>query len=121
MDSYDISNQIFIRDFYLNDCDEEFIGEDELFQKEKDVYLNETGECVQELLKDLASSPQWYQLAEYYSALRYIMGLVGNTKSDEQNRSIGEEMLLSIAAIGNPYAIAYISVATKNNNNCKKK
>lgn len=47
LNSYDISNQIFIRDFYLNDCDEEFIGEDELFQKEKDVYLNETGECVQ--------------------------------------------------------------------------
>ena len=56
------------------------------------------------LLQELNASVQWSNLANYYLAIRYLFCIIDNDYSDEINRAIGEEMMLGLASIGNPYA-----------------
>ena len=48
-----------------------------------------------------------FDLADYYMALRYVIGMVANDYSDDLNKTIGMEMLLSFAELGNKYVIRY--------------
>jgi len=45
--------------------------------------------------------------------LRYVIGMVANDYSDDLNKTIGMEMLLSFAELGNKYVISYFK-AVKN-------
>ena len=46
---------------------------------------------------------------DYYIALEYIFGAVDNVFSMEQNHDFGVDLMLKYAAIGNTYALSYVS------------
>lgn len=58
-------------------------------------------------LRILKESGVYSNLADYYMALRYVIGMVANDYSDDLNKTIGMEMLFSFAELGNKYVINY--------------
>lgn len=107
-----VSKKDFFKNFYLKDCsfpDEgKLLGETEL----KD--LKEMGETVVELLKELKKNAQYSNLADYYIALRYILGCVDNELTEAMNKAVGSEMIWAFAQLGNKYAKKFILLGIEN-------
>ncbi len=70
-------------------------------------------ESVMALLQILKGSPDYADLADYYLALKYITGMAGNDYSDDMNKTIGMEMMLSFLTLANPYAFKYVDSCIK--------
>lgn len=70
----------------------------------------EVQEILDELLPVLKKTKNWFELADYYLALRYIFSLVDNDLGAEINKRIGVEFLSSFALVENPYAINYLKL-----------
>ena len=66
--------------------------------------MDDFDEAIQEILKELKQNTKISSLADYYLALRYSLGRVENELTVDMNRSIGNEMMLAFAEIGNYYA-----------------
>lgn len=79
----------------------------------KRAYVADSQETVVALIRILKESEEYANLADYYMALRYVIGMVANDYSDDLNKTIGMEMLLSFAELGNKYVIRYFK-AVKN-------
>ena len=79
----------------------------------KRAYVADSQETVIALIRILKESDEYADLADYYMALRYVIGMVANDYSDDLNKTIGMEMLLSFAELGNKYVINYFK-AIKN-------
>ena len=107
-----IDKKTFLKQHYLKDSEN---TEDEN-KKEADEFLEETDEAIYYLLQELNTSPDWSALAQYYIAIRYLFGLVKNDYSSDLNKLIGEEMMISFAAIGNQYAGRIIQKGVDNLN-----
>lgn len=75
--------------------------------RDKRAYVETSQETVIDLLRILKKTDEYAELADYYLALRYVIGMVANDYSDELNKSIGMEMLVSFAQLGNKYVINY--------------
>lgn len=73
----------------------------------KRAYVEDSQETVVALIRILKESGKYSDLADYYMALRYVLGMVANDYSDDLNKTIGIEMLLSFAELGNKYVINY--------------
>lgn len=71
----------------------------------KRAYVEDSQETVVALIQVLKESVEYSNLAGYYMALRYVIGMVANDYSDDLNKTIGMEMLLSFAELGNKYVI----------------
>ena len=71
----------------------------------KRAYVEDSQETVVALIQVLKESVEYSNLADYYMALRYVIGMVANDYSDDLNKTIGMEMLLSFAELGNKYVI----------------
>jgi len=50
-------------------------------------------------------------IADYYLALRYIIGLANNDYGREMNWAIGMEMMLSFLSFGNLYAFKFVEMS----------
>lgn len=57
------------------------------------------------LLRILKESMNYSDLADYYIAIRYVIGMVDNEYSADLNKTIGMEMLTTFAKLGNKYAL----------------
>ena len=68
---------------------------------------------ILEIIKDLKSTSELSDLADYYLALRYIMNCVNNQKTEGMNRIIGSEMMSVFANMGNKYAKKYLRMLRK--------
>ena len=79
----------------------------------KRAYVADSQETVIALIRILKESDEYADLADYYMALRYVIGMVANDYSDDLNKTIGMEMLLSFAELGNKYVIRFFR-AVKN-------
>lgn len=94
----------FVKDYVLKDSNptskEDF--------ENKRAYVRESQETVLDLIRILKESGEYSDLADYYMALRYVIGMVANDYSDDLNKTVGMEMLFSFARLGNKYAIRYI-------------
>lgn len=101
----------FLQHYWVRDFDDEMINEQNI---ERKIFLENIDEEFTFLLNLLNQSPVWTSLAEYYSALRYVLCVVNNHKSDDANREIGIEMMCSIANMGNLYAHNFIMAGKEN-------
>jgi len=72
--------------------------------EEKKQISREFDEVMIELIKELKASPEWADLAYYYLALRYIIGLANSGYSHDWARTIGMEMMHSLLIFENQYA-----------------
>ena len=70
-----------------------------------DEYLPLFYHCISTLKND----PQYYQLADYYMALSYKIGITENSYTKEINNIIGSEMMSYFALSKNPYALRFKS------------
>ena len=64
---------------------------------------------LQRLLRIIKRSPQYYDVADYFQALRLIVGYVGNGNSRRMNQKIGSEWMLYCANTGNKYALRFLA------------
>ena len=81
--------------------------------KNKRAYILDSQETIVGLIRILKASKEYADLADYYTALRYVIGMIANDYSDDLNKTIGMEMLISFAELGNKYVINYLK-AIKN-------
>lgn len=59
------------------------------------------------MLKALKSEQEWSDLADYYLALHYVVGMVDNNLSTEMNSAVGMQMMLSFMTLGNSHAFSF--------------
>ncbi|PRR84506.1 Helix-turn-helix domain protein [Clostridium vincentii] len=107
-----VSDINFYKKFYLKDCtvsEEENLSED-IEQKD----LEDLEEVIIELLKELKTYTEVSALADYYIAIRYILGCVNNNLTEGMNKAIGGEMMLSFMSLGNEYAKKFILQGIRN-------
>jgi len=79
----------------------------------KKSFILEIQEDMVKYLRVLKKSPKYSNLADYYSALRYIAGIVITDYGQEWNKNIGIEMMKSLKMLGNPYALKFFRGARK--------
>lgn len=107
-----VSKKDFLKNFYLKDCsfpdEEKLLGDTELKDLEK------ISETVVELLRELKKNAQYSNLADYYIALRYILGCVDNELTEAMNKAVGSEMIWAFAQLGNKYAKKFILLGIEN-------
>jgi hypothetical protein len=72
-------------------------------------YARDMSGSIMAYIEFLKMSPEYTNIADYYLALRYIIGLVDTGYSQEINQIIGMEMMLSLLSLGNPYAFTYVN------------
>jgi len=107
-----VSKKDFFKNFYLKDCS--FPNEGKLLGETELKDLKEMGETVVELLKELKKNAQYSNLADYYIALRYLLGCVDNELTEAMNKAVGSEMIWAFAQLGNKYAKKFILLGIEN-------
>lgn len=97
------SGSKFIKSYLLNknisDTDNE---------ANKKSYSHDMNGCIVECMRVLKSSSEYANLADYYLALRYVIGMVDTGFGQDLNKAIGMEMMLSFLSLGNPYAFYFV-------------
>lgn len=71
----------------------------------KKEFVKDSQEAIMALIRILKKSTGYPDLADYYIAIRYVIGMIDNEYSDALNKTIGMEMLTSFAELGNKYAL----------------
>lgn len=78
-----IDSKDLLKNYYLHNFEEDLYDEDNAeYNKEHHKFLSESEDIIVEFLRELKSSPQWSNLADYYTALRYLVCIVSNDLSD---------------------------------------
>jgi transcriptional regulator with XRE-family HTH domain len=78
----------------------------EIKEKRK-AFVSDFEEVITGVLKALKTDLEWSDLADYYLALRYIVGMVDTDLSNEMNSSVGMQMMLSFMTLGNDHAFKF--------------
>lgn len=79
-----LSKKLGIKDYmHLKDTTSKEIKEKRL------GFITDVNDMINEILRTLKSEPEWADLADYYLALRYVMGLVDTELSNEMNTAVG--------------------------------
>ncbi len=99
----------FLKNYVIKDANR-ISKEDE---ENKKSYARDMHESVMACLQILKESQDYADLADYYLALKYIIGMAGNDYSDDMNKTIGMEMMLSFLTLANPYAFKYVDSSIK--------
>lgn len=79
----------------------------------KKLYSSDMNGFIIECMRFLKSSSKYANLADYYLALRYVIGMVDTDFGQDLNKSIGMEMMLSFLSLGNPYAFSLVEYSLK--------
>lgn len=77
-------------------------------KKKREGFIADVEEIMIGVLKELKKEIQWSEVADYYLALRYIIGMVDTGLSNEVNSAIGNHMMLSFAILGNKLAFRFL-------------
>lgn len=83
-------------------------NEPEAVKEKKVDFLTDFDDLLNELIKALKSEECWSDLADYYLALRYLVGLIDTDCSVEMNSAVGMQMMLSFARLDNKYAHTFL-------------
>lgn len=102
-------NRNFVKNYVLKDSNP--ISKENFENKRS--YIEQSQDTMLDLIRILKESERYSDLADYYMALRYVIGMVANDYSNDLNKTIGMEMLTSFAQLGNKYVIKYFK-AVKN-------
>ena len=97
----------FVSDYALRSVDSIKLTE-EISKRE---YAKGVEESVLGILRYIKGGPHYADFADFYMALRYLIGMVDNDMSLEMNRTIGIEMMLSLVSMDNQLAFNFIKAA----------
>lgn len=105
-----LSQKLSIKDYMsLKDTEDVSITE------KKTGFISDFDEIVTEALKALKSEQEWSDLADYYLALRYVVGMVDTELSTEMNSAVGMQMMLSFMTLGNSHAFTFCKTCLSEN------
>ena len=105
-----LSKKLSIKDYMsLKDTEDVSITE------KKTGFISDFDEIVTEALKALKSEQEWSDLADYYLALRYVVGMVDTELSTEMNSAVGMQMMLSFMTLGNSHAFTFCKTCLSEN------
>lgn len=76
-------------------------------KKKRKSFIADFEVIITGVLKTLKAKIEWSDLADYYLALRYIVGMVDTDLSNEMNSSVGMQMMLSFMTLGNDLAFKF--------------
>ena len=102
----------YLDDILVNYPKREYVLKDANPISEKDAankreYVKDSQDGMLQLIRILKQSDTYSDLADYYLAMRYAIGMVANDYSDDLNKTIGMEMLTAYASLGNQYVLNY--------------
>lgn len=98
----------YIKKHYLWKVDD---FDDEVFREIEDAkveYIKEIEPEYIRLLKKLKQTPDYSDLADYYTALKYLLGLVDSNLTHEMKVVVGSEMIAVLSKLENKYALNVI-------------
>jgi hypothetical protein len=105
-----LSKKISIKDYMsLKDTEDDSVTE------KKAGFISDFDEIITGALKALKSEQEWSDLADYYLALRYVVGMVDTDLSTEMNSAVGMQMMLSFLTLGNSYAFTFCKTCLSEN------
>lgn len=81
--------------------------EDASVAEKRVSFITDFDAIITEALKVLKSEQEWSDLADYYIALRYVVGMVDTDLSTEMNSAVGMQMMLSFMTLGNSHAFTF--------------
>lgn len=93
----------FVKKYVLKDANP--VSEKDAANKRE--YVKDSQDGMLQLIRILKQSDTYSDLADYYLAMRYAIGMVANDYSDDLNKTIGMEMLTAYASLGNQYVLNY--------------
>lgn len=97
-----LSKKLRIKDYMsLKDMEDISVTE------KKIGFISDFDGIVTEALKTLKSEQEWSNLADYYLALRYVVGMIDTDLSTEMNSVLGMHMMLSFEMLGNSHAFTF--------------
>ena len=77
--------------------------------EKKQAFLQDFKEMITEAIKALKSDTEWAELGDYYLALTFLFDMVDTELSSEFNITIGNQMLVAYAELGNTYALQFLA------------
>lgn len=105
-----LSKKLSIKDYMsLKDTEDSSIIE------KKAGFVSYIDDTITEALKALKSKQEWSDLADYYLALRYVVGMVDTDLTTEMNSAVGMQMMLSFRTMGNSYAFTFCKACLSEN------
>lgn len=105
-----LSKKLSIKDYMsLKDTEDSSIIE------KKAGFVSYFDGTITEALKALKSKQEWSDLADYYLALRYVVGMVDTALTTEMNSAVGMQMMLSFRTLGNSYAFTFCKACLSEN------
>lgn len=107
-----VSMGAFFKSFYLKDCS--IMEEENCLEDVEQKDLEELDQVIIELLKELKKDAQYSSLADYYTAIRYVLGCVNNELTEAMNKAVGAEMMWTLTRLGNEYAKKFILQGIEN-------
>lgn len=81
--------------------------EDSSITEKKVGFISDFDGIITEALKVLKSEQEWSDLADYYLAFRYVVGMVDTDLPTEMNSAVGMQMMLSFMRLGNGHAFVF--------------
>ncbi len=66
---------------------------------------------IEEKKRIVVNSTRWSQLGYYYMALGFLCNDVRNDLSASLNKTIGEQLMISLASVGNPHAQLFVKTS----------
>ena len=81
--------------------------EDASIAEKRASFIADFNVLINDAIKILKSDQEWSDLADYYLALRYVVGMVDTGLSSEMNLAIGEQMMISFMSLGNSQALTF--------------
>ena len=81
--------------------------EDVKTKEKRASFIKNFDEIIKVALRMLKSEQEWSDLADYYLALRYVVGMVDTELTYEMNSAVGMQMMLSFMTLGNDLAFKF--------------
>lgn len=81
----------------------------------KHAFIADFDETINGLIGILKSMNQWANLGDFYLALRYRLGMIDTGCSNEMNKAVGTQMMISYALLGNQYALDFLKIDVDKN------
>lgn len=81
--------------------------EDAKTKEKRESFIKDFDETINVTLRALKSEQEWSDLADYYLALRYVVGMVDTELTYEMNSAVGMQMMLSFMTLGNDLAFKF--------------
>ena len=82
-------------------------SESKEIREKRTSFIADFEEVITASLRALKNEQEWSDLADYYLALRYVVGMVDTDLSSEMNSAVGIQMMLSFMSLGNDLAFKF--------------